>query len=243
MVEQARRDPTWRFAHIVVDEAQDVSPMQWRALARRGRKHSMTIVGDPDQMSRPSDVPWIDRITSGLGIETCEERSLDVNYRTPAEVVRPAQRLRARFSSGKPVGTTRYVRAGTTPWATRCEVLDEATVRTAVERAERELGDRGRIAVISSSHDAALVTTSLRQTTGSDSPSGADRLTRSVAAYLADEVKGLEFDSVVVIDPEAIIDEYGWRQLYVVMTRPTTSLGLVVVGEPTDYEAEWLGAT
>ena len=101
MVEQARRDPTWRFAHIVVDEAQDVSPMQWRALARRGRKHSMTIVGDPDQMSRPSDVPWIDRITSGLGIETCEERSLDVNYRTPAEVVRPAQRLRARFKIGR----------------------------------------------------------------------------------------------------------------------------------------------
>ena len=97
--------------------------------------------------------------------------------------------------------------------------------------------------MICAGRDSDLVAQVVQRETTDERLAGTNRLAQRVAAYVADEVKGLEFDSVVVIDPEAIIDEYGWRQLYVVMTRPTTSLGLVVVGEPTDYEAEWLGAT
>ncbi|MFM7046068.1 MAG: HelD family protein, partial [Ilumatobacteraceae bacterium] len=240
IAEQARRDPTWKFAHIVVDEAQDVSPMQWRALARRCQSKSMTIVGDPDQMSRPSAEPWIERITTALDIDRCDEHTLHVNYRTPEALVQPARLLRstqADIGGGVP---TRYARVGDTPWAMRCDVVDESSLRAAIERATAGLGDRGRLAVISSSRDRDLVTRVVSPETSGSDAHGAARLTQSVAAYLASEVKGLEFDAVVVVDPEAIVTELGWRQLYVVLTRPTRHLGMLVAGEPADFEQRWI---
>lgn len=230
LAEQVRRDPSWKFAHIVVDEAQDVSPMQWRALARRSQRRSMTIVGDPDQMSRPSDTPWIARITEALGIEHCDERSLHVNYRTPSTIVEPSRLLRSHRTEQGPAHQTRYVRAGTEPWTMQAGTIDAATVERAIDRAQHELGDRGRLAVISSTRDAGLVAEVVRARTGDVSGVGAARLTRPLASYLATEVKGLEFDSVIVVDPAAIEEECGWRQLYVVLTRPTRHLGVITGG-------------
>ncbi|MFZ9628492.1 MAG: AAA family ATPase, partial [Ilumatobacteraceae bacterium] len=239
IADQARRDPEWKYAHIVVDEAQDVTPMQWRALARRSQNRSMTIVGDPDQMSRPTDEPWIERITSALGIESCDQRSLHINYRTPADVVRPAHDLRAHHQSADAAPATTYVREGTVPWAMTCAALDDATLRTAIEHARQQLGDRGRLAVISSTQDAATTARVIGALEGHDPVAGARRLLQPVASYLANEVKGLEFDAVVVVDPSAIADEFGWRQLYVVLTRPTTQLGIITVGDHAPFEHAW----
>lgn len=236
---QARRDPTWRFAHIVVDEAQDVSPMQWRALARRCQSTSMTIVGDPDQMTRPSDGDWIERVTTALDIDSCDEHTLHVNYRTPSALVQPARQLHA-VCAGTGVASTRYVRSGDTPWAHHCDTLDEAAVRRALDRGRSMLGERGRLAVISSASDAALVAEIVAPGADVDALQGASRLTQSVAAFVATEVKGLEFDAVIVVNPAAIAAECGWRQLYVVLTRPTTHLGLLLVGELADIEEQWL---
>lgn len=229
--EQVRQDPSWKFAHIVVDEAQDVSPMQWRALARRSQRRSMTIVGDPDQMSRPSDTPWIDRITEALGIEQCDERSLHVNYRTPEAIVEPARRLRSQRAAQQSAHHTRYVRSGNEPWTLTTAVLDASVIGAAIDRARQELGDSGRLAVISSTRHAHLVAAVVREHAEGAPGAGAARLMHPIASYLAAEVKGLEFDSVVVVDPAAIEAESGWRQLYVVLTRPTRHLGVVTVGD------------
>ena len=231
LAEQVRRDPSWKFAHIVVDEAQDVTPMQWRALDRRCQRKSMTIVGDPDQTMRPSTTPWIERITDALGIDECDERSLHVNYRTPAAIVEPARELRAQRTEQESVLRTRYVREGNTPWTLHTSGIDRASVGAAIDRARQELGDRGRLAVISSARHADLVAEVVQARVGDAPGTGAARLTRPVASYLAAEVKGLEFDSVVVVDPAAIEEECGWRQLYVVLTRPTRHLGTVTVGD------------
>jgi len=230
---QVRDDPSWKFAHIVVDEAQDVTPMQWRALARRSQRGSMTIVGDPDQMSRPSTTPWIERITEALGVEQYDERSLHVNYRTPAAIVEPARHLRTDRTGRESAHLTRYVRAGDAAWTVHTNLIDAATVGAAIDRARLELGDRGRLAVISSARHADLVAEVVRARVGDTPRVGAARLTQPIASYLASEVKGLEFDSVVVIDPAAIEAESGWRQLYVVLTRPTRHLGVVAVGNET----------
>ena len=240
LVEQARADASWKFAHIVVDEAQDVSPMQWRALARRSIGRSMTIVGDPGQQSHPMAGSWVERIKSGLGIHSIDERSLHINYRTPADLVAPAAQLRALTGSSDETHHTRYVRSGARPWATRCEALDAAALHTAIDRARDELGGRGRLAVISSSAASAMVALALRSESGEQAPRGATRLNCPIAGYLANEVKGLEFDSVLVVDPQAIADEFGLRQLYVVLTRPTRHLGLLITGEPGEFEAQWL---
>ncbi|MEY4173408.1 MAG: hypothetical protein RI900_573 [Actinomycetota bacterium] len=240
LIEQARADASWKFAHIVVDEAQDVSPMQWRALARRSIGRSMTIVGDPDQQAYPMEGSWVDRIKGGLGVESIDERSLHINYRTPAHLVAPAAQLRALAGATDETHDTRYVRSGSSPWATMCDALDTDAVRTAIDRARAELGDRGRLAVISSSGAVELVARALQSDGAERAPRGAARLTCPVAGYTADEVKGLEFDSVLVVDPKAIEAECGWRQLYVVLTRPTRHLGMVIAGEPSELEASWL---
>ncbi|MFM7685279.1 MAG: UvrD-helicase domain-containing protein, partial [Actinomycetota bacterium] len=239
LVEMARGDSSWLFAHIVVDEAQDVTAMQWRALNRRCLGRSMTIVGDPDQQARPGDDWWIDRIKAGLGVETVDVHSLHINYRTPAELMAPAQQLRARSASPDTV-PTQYVRNGSRPWAARCEGVDVEVVRTAVEQARAELGERGRLAVISGQRHAGIVAQALEAFECAGADNGTHRLLRPVAGFLATEVKGLEFDAVLVVDPKTIEAESGWRQLYVVLTRPTRHLGLVMVGAPSEFEARWL---
>lgn len=239
MVEMARGDSSWQFAHVVVDEAQDVSAMQWRALNRRCLGRSMTIVGDPDQQTHPDGDWWLDRIKAGLCTDRLDVRSLHINYRTPAELVRPAQMLRARTTSPDTV-PTQYVRSGATPWAVHCPELDDDAIRDVVERAKAELGERGRLAVICANRHAGRVERALAGVDGFEPSRRGERLVQPVSAYLADEVKGLEFDSVVVVDPKAIQAECGWRQLYVVLTRPTRHLCMVLAGEPSTFEAQWL---
>lgn len=237
--EQARADATWMFAHIVVDEAQDVSPMQWRALARRSVGRSMTIVGDPDQQSeQPSDW-WIDRIKAGLGTEHIDEHRLDINYRTPAALVGPALSLRSRTTDSSRPATTRYVRTGSMPWVLRRDRLDRGAIRDAVVMARAQLGEQGRLAVISASSHRAMVAEALADL-GYEHGDGPKRLIRPVAAYDAGEVKGLEFDSVLVVDPDAIEAELGSRQLYVVLTRPTKHLGMVTTHDPQTWPSRWL---
>jgi superfamily I DNA/RNA helicase len=238
LAEMARRDPSWQYSHVVVDEAQDATPMQWRAIWRRTTGGSMTIVGDPDQASRPTDDTLVERIISGAPKAAIDHHTLDVNYRTPAGIVEPAQRLRG-LRTGLPDPTsTRYVRTGAAPWTTTVESIDAASVRTAVARALDDLGQIGRLAVVAPRRHAELVRAEVAALTDSETRRGAARLDTQVAVYLPTEVKGLEFDSVVVIDPALIEADHGWRQLYVTLTRPTRHLGLLLVG---DAASPWAG--
>jgi DNA helicase IV len=198
------------YGHVVVDEAQDLSAMQWRAVARRCPSLSLTIVGDRGQAIRPGGTGDWDAVAAALGAPAYELVELTVNYRAPAEVMEAAVAVLAAAGIG--TSPTRSVRSTGPP---RVDVLDEIgpdDVRAAVDA----LTVAGTRAVIA----PAAMCASLR---GVDAP---------VLDVL--EAKGLEFDAVVVVDPDAIAAEGagGARRAYVAMTRTTDVLHLLRRRQP-----------
>lgn len=193
-----------RYAHVVVDEAQDVSAMQWRAIARRCPARAMTVVGDLDQASQPWSLPDWSTVTDIAGGTVDDVIELSVSYRTPAEVMAFAAEQVARLgrsvsspTSVRSSGVQPEVRTGST--ADLDELLAEA--RAAV-------GAAGTVVAVVPDADAR--------------PDRDDVLT-------ATETKGLEFDGVVVFDPAGIAggSALGTTRLYVALTRTTRLLWVV----------------
>lgn len=217
------------FAHVLVDEAQDLTAMQWRMLARRCPSGSMTIVGDPGQASRPGAVASWDDVLALVGSpDPPRFVTLTVNYRTPAEVMDVAARLLAvaapAVEPSRSVRRTgespRFVTAA--PDALVAETV--AAVRAAWERT-------GTIAVIA---PAELHSTLVPALAGFGAlPEAADSLDAPVTVLDATSAKGLEFDHVVVVEPQRLVtnDRTGLRLLYVTITRATKTL-TVVHSEP-----------
>jgi DNA helicase IV len=227
----ADRPPDLRtYGHVVVDEAQDLSPMQWRMLARRCPSGSMTIVGDLGQASGHwAPASW-QEVIDLVPAPRSSVVELTVNYRTPSEVMDVAARV---LAEARPDLTpARSVRdAGVSPRAV--PVSSDDVVAAAVEVAAEELAavDGGKVAVIVpvsllSSVAAAIAARS--ELAGVDD----DVLSAPVSPLTLDDAKGLEFDSVVVVDPSAIAAEHphGLGALYVALTRTTTRLALVHAG-------------
>ncbi|MFM7224310.1 MAG: HelD family protein [Actinomycetota bacterium] len=216
------------FGHVIVDEAQDLSAMQWRMLARRCPSGSMTIVGDPGQASRPGAVAaWADVLAHLPGHNAPRFAELTVNYRTPAEVMAIAGRLLAVAAPG--VAPSRSVRS-TGEQPEFLTVADDRIVATAAERARVALGRTGTVAVIAPpalhpALGAALTDVGART-------DAADALEAPVAVLDPTSAKGLEFDHVVVVEPTRLVspDPAGLRLLYVTVTRTTKSLTVVHTG-------------
>jgi DNA helicase IV len=216
------------FGHVVVDEAQDLSPMQWRMLARRCPSGSMTIVGDLGQASghwAPSSWQEVIDLVPAPRATVVE---LTVNYRTPGEVMAMAARV---LAVARPDLTpARSVRdAGVVP---RTIAVDERgdLVRASVAVATEEVGavDGGKVAVIVPEAVLAAMTAAIRSREDLAGPDD-DLLAAPVSALTLDDAKGLEFDAVVVVEPAAIAAEHphGLGALYVALTRTTTRLALV----------------
>ena len=216
------------YGHVVVDEAQDLSPMEWRMLARRCPSGSMTIVGDLGQASGHwAPTSWqevIDLVPAPRSTVV----ELTVNYRTPGEVMAMAARV---LAEARPDLTpARSVRdAGLSPRAVRAgsaEHLVEAAVAAAAE--EVAAVDGGKVAVIV---PVALLVPMTAAVRGRADLAGLDEdlLSAPVSALTLDDAKGLEFDSVIVVDPSGIANEHphGLGALYVALTRTTTRLVLV----------------
>jgi hypothetical protein len=207
------------FAHVVVDEAQDLTPMQWRMLARRGPYASWTVVGDLAQRSRVAEPRTWDEVAALIGRREVTIASLDVNYRTPAEVVDLARAV-LRAAGHDPDSVPRAVRqTGEAPVLRRsADVLGDA-VEVALDRVRAR---EGAVAVIALDRDSAEVASRLRAEASEDE---LERL-RVLDPRTA---KGLEFDDVVVVAPEAIASAsvVGLHQLYVAVTRATRTLTLV----------------
>ncbi|MGC4946645.1 HelD family protein [Streptomyces sp. DT224] len=213
--ERAAADRTWAFGHIIVDEAQELSPMAWRLLMRRSPTRSMTLVGDPAQTSEEAGVgSWQEILEPYVG-DRYEHVRLGVNYRTPAEVMEVAAKvLRAVDPSFEPPGSVRST--GEAPW-----VRDAgADLAGAVARAVEELTPgKGRLAVIAPRELHEEIAAPLDGVT----PGGEPDLTRTVVLLGPRQAKGLEFDHVLVVEP----GRFGTSDLYVALTRATQRLGVL----------------
>lgn len=213
--ERAAADRTWAFGHIIVDEAQELSPMAWRLLMRRSPTRSLTLVGDPAQTSEEAGVGSWDRILEPYVGDRFEHVRLGVNYRTPAEIMELAARVvRAEDPSFEPPGSVRST--GETPWTRE----SGADLAGAVARAVGELTpEEGRLAVIAPRALHEEIAAPLDGVTAGAEPD----LTHPVVLLDPRQAKGLEFDHVLVVEP----GRYGTSDLYVALTRATQRLGIV----------------
>lgn len=216
---------TRTFGHVLVDEAQELTPMQVRMIGRRVPSGSMTLVGDLGQASgEHSARSWDDVLAHLPGRRDPRVAELSVNYRTPVEVMDLASRVLAAAAPG--LSPPRSVRStGEPPAVTRVATAgDLVAAAAAVARAELPRAVGGRVAVIA----PMTLVDELRTVLGAPD-SGSAVLEQPIAVFGAAGAKGLEFDSVVVVEPAALVDERGkgLQALYVALTRTTRGLHLV----------------
>ncbi|MEV4456309.1 AAA family ATPase [Microbispora sp. NPDC049633] len=211
--------------HLVVDEAQDLSAMQLRALGRRCRTGSATVLGDLAQGTTPWSARSWKTVLDHLGQPSGEVTELTLGFRVPREILDFAARLLP--SVAPELAPPRSLRPGTGSLSVRREADVAAALPGAVRQA---LTQEGSIGVIAADADVPGLTAALdaahlpHAVLGPDS-TGDDRLLL-VPATLA---KGLEYDHVIVTEPAAIAEaeERGRARLYVVLTRAVTSLTIL----------------
>jgi len=227
--ERAAADREWTYGHVVVDEAQELSPMQWRVLMRRNPLKSFTIVGDVAQASAAAGTTsWEGALHPHVG-DNWRLEELTVNYRTPAQISDVAESMAIAHSVN--ITRSRAVREG--EWPVVVSTVAELGPGTvAAVRADRDISADGALAIIASDSILPTIYADLVQAFGSEVGRGAVGLLRPIAVLTPQEAKGLEFDSVVVVEPQLIIDEIarGAAALYVAMTRSTQRLTLVTSG-------------
>jgi ATP-dependent exoDNAse (exonuclease V) beta subunit len=202
-----------------VDEAQELSPMAWRLLMRRSPTRSMTLVGDPVQTAEAAGVgSWAD-ILAPYVEDRWEHTRLGVNYRTPSEIMDLAAAVvRAEHPDFEPPSSVRST--GAQPWVR--QVVDD--LPGTVAKAVAELAPaEGRLAVIAPRELHRSLAARLDGVTAGAEPD----LTRTVVLLDPRQSKGLEFDSVLVVEPS----RYGTSDLYVALTRATQRLGVLYTGE------------
>ena len=235
LAERARADRSWTYGHIVIDEAQDLSPMAWRCLLRRCPSRSMTVVGDLDQKRghrRPNS--WKQALGPAARAFN-EEFVLSISYRTPRALTRIAQAVMAQHGTPVlyPMEAVRDVPDCYQVSHTHKDTLKECVsqiVSAMEERLDREEGEgKGRICVIVPDAQAQL---------WHADESGASALDQRVSYLTAAGSKGLEFDSVVVVEPGAILDQ-GSGDLFVALTRATHDLHAVTTTQLPRGMEEW----
>ncbi|BCJ41397.1 DNA helicase [Actinoplanes ianthinogenes] len=217
--ERAAADRDWVFGHVIVDEAQELSPMAWRLLMRRCPSRSMTVVGDLAQTgSLGAPAGWADVLAPYVA-DRWRLAELTVSYRTPAEIM---DYTRDRLATADPaIVPPRPVRStGVPPWEASGPLSD------LVARVAYEIGaaGTGRLAVIVPADLLPTVAAALPQLTSGPAPD----LEEPAVLLTVAQAKGLEFDTVVVVDPDRILADSprGANDLYVALTRPTQRLGV-----------------
>ena len=226
--EQARA-----YGHIVVDEAQDLSPMQLRMVARRSLSGSITVVGDIGQATGPwAPASWDEVIAHLPHQRPPRQVELTVSYRTPAEVVEVAAPVLAAAAPvlrpPRPVRRTgvrpRLVQltadAGPAGLAAAAATVASELVAEVAPGTAAVLAPSSLVGELALALDAAGVAASDPRRDGLGAP---------LSLLPVDLANGLEFDAVVVVEPTAVVEEspQGLRTLYVALTRPTRRLAVV----------------
>lgn len=226
--QRAAADRTWAFGHVIVDEAQELSPMAWRLLMRRCPSRSMTIVGDVAQTGALSGTPsWADALAPYVA-QRWRLTELTVSYRTPAEIMAVAADVLAEIDPAlRPPRSVRE--SGVPPWDRT--VPDEQLAAELVAEATREAAGLtdGRLGVLVPAGRVgelgSAVTAALPEAAVGEHP----ELESRVVVLTVAQAKGLEFDSVLVVDPDRMVAESprGRSDLYVALTRATQRLGVL----------------
>ena len=215
LTERALQDRTWAYGHVIVDEAQELSAMDWRMVLRRCPARSMTVVGDLAQTAAPGGADSWAQVLDPVAPGRWRTARLTVNYRTPA----PAMALAATLlpPGAEPPLSVRD--SDEVPWSAGLADLAALVLR------ETLLIGTGRVAVIAPPARVQATAAALGLTPGPD-------LDAPVAVLTPAQSKGLEFDSVIVVDPDGIeqASPRGRADLYVALTRTTRRLGLVSPG-------------
>jgi DNA helicase IV len=200
LAERAAADRDWTYRHIVVDEAQELSEMDWRVLMRRCPGRSFTVVGDLAQRRSAAGATSWQAMLQPYVPDRWAYRALSVNYRTPEEIMAVAAALLHEFAPGvQPPESVRAV--GVRPWSRR--VTDDELAGAIEEFVRDEASREGTSVVIG--------------------PSGVP------GTVPASQTKGLEFDAVLVVEPQRILADgpRGAAELYVALTRATQRLGVL----------------
>ncbi|WP_433518527.1 HelD family protein [Nonomuraea sp. CA-143628] len=224
--ERAAADRAWAYGHVIVDEAQELSAMAWRVIMRRVPTRSMTIVGDIAQTGSMAGARSWNQVLDPYVAGRWRQERLTVNYRTPVELMEVAARVLATIDPAlEAPASVREI--GAEPWSAPLSQLPELVKaevgeggKVAVVVPDALLGELGK--VISDTVEGAAVVSSraTRGTAALDAP---------VAVLGVTDAKGLEFDSVIVAEPDLIASQSprGLSDLYVALTRATQRLGVV----------------
>ncbi len=205
VLELAGQERSWQFGHVIVDEAQDLTPMQWRMVARRSSGGALTVVGDLAQRVGPAVASWAELVPPSLS--RFDLRQLTINYRSPAELDPVAGSLLSEIAPELPLA--RSLRwSGHPPRVVRTD--DPAAELVRLAEADLAANPNMRIACIVPGESAN------------------HELDDRIAVLTAREAKGLEFDAVYLLEPAHIAEEdHGLNLLYVAVTRATQALTVV----------------
>ncbi|WP_327695244.1 HelD family protein [Streptomyces sp. NBC_00459] len=202
------------YAHVIVDEAQDLTPMQWRMVGRRGRHATWTVVGDPAQSSWSDPDEAAQARDEALGSRPRRRFTLTVNYRNPAEIAELAAKVLALAMPGSE-----------SPRAVRSTGVEPRFVAVRGSLAQSVRDESARLLDLVDGTVGVVVAMNRREEAARWLAGLGDR----VVALGSLEAKGLEYDATVVVSPAEIADESpaGLRVLYVALTRATQQLTVV----------------
>ncbi len=221
------------FSHVLIDEAQDLTPMQWRMVGRRGKTASWTIVGDPAQSSWPDPAESAEARATALEGKQRHEFHLSTNYRNSSEIYEYAAAYAQRVGLDADLPTAVRSTGVEPEEVTGVTDLESATRRAVLDVAGRVAGTVGVVVPVARRSEvnawlaswpelAADAPNARAAIDSSVTPSGEDR----VVVLTGLDTKGLEFDGIVVVRPGEIEAESvtGRSTLYVVLTRATQLL-------------------
>lgn len=235
LAERAGSDRQWTYGHVIVDEAQELSPMDWRMLIRRCPTRSFTIVGDTAQTSRAGGARTWEGMFTPVFREHWTQHTLTINYRTPAAIADTAMRYAHHAGlTTSPLTSARDVAGALDVIRVPDDGWDNTLVTAVNEAISRFISaDRGQVAVITSSRQLSRITSLVDTCVARHG----DVRRGSVDTLTPRAVKGLEFDAVILVDPQEIEDEVGASDLFVALTRPTQHLSVL-----TPSRAPWFSA-
>ena len=224
--DRAAADREWTYGHVIVDEAQELSPMAWRSIFRRCPLKSMTVVGDIAQTSDAAGATSWAAALDPHARDRWRLAELTVNYRTPEEIMALAAPVLKAINPA--LESPSSVRAtGVLPWAVTvpAEADVSSTVAAVTAEAAMEMTE-GQLAVLHAGDDGEILAAVRERIPDASGEAGPGR---RVVVLDVREAKGLEFDRVVLAEPARIVEAgpHGLGDLYVAMTRATQELGIV----------------